>query len=517
MHRRKFLQLSALSALSMPFFQCESNHNTQSSKYKITIHSDQSVGHLIWQGDSFPVDNKIEKTEFLVVGGGIAGLTACSKLKNKDFLLVEIDEQLGGTASAFNYEKTVFGQGAHYDLAYPTYFGEEVLQFWEDMKIISFDKLTSYWQFNDKKYMISAEKEGYCFDKGIFRDDVLPDVPETKKLVKLFEGFDKKMKLPTRLIDKEFHYLNELSFENYLKKNIELNETLRQAFDYQMLDDFGGTSDEVSALAGVYYYASRPYYDETKMIFSPPEGNFYFIQKMASQIPKEKILTSHLVKKIKEQKDGFEVEIIDVKNKKIKIVQTKKIVYAAPKHTLKYIFPNDYPLFNQQLQSPWLVLNFVLKDNFITAKNYWQNEMITDDLRKPVRFLGFVDSETQGGEENTKRVLSAYYTFKPDYRAVLGNPKEFDYQKLAEETIEKIAKYFHLTKPLFTPYIEAIFGKIMGHAMPVPNLNYLFKNPNEQRKNKNIVYAGVDVARLPLMLEATDSGLEAIKMLNMQV
>lgn len=513
MHRRRFLQISALSALSMPFFQCEQKNTSQNSKYKIAIHSDQAVGHLIWQGDSFPVDNKIQKTEFLIVGGGIAGLTASSKLKNKDFLLVEIDEQLGGTASAFNYEKTIFGQGAHYDLAYPNYFGNDVLQFWEDMKVISFDKLTNYWQFNDRKYMISAEKEGYCYDNGIFRDDVMPEIPEIEKITKIFQAFDKKMKLPTRLIDKEFHYLNEISFEKYIQKNININPTLRQAFDYQMLDDFGGTSEEVSALAGVYYYASRPYYDETKMIFSPPEGNFYFIQKMMNQINKEKIMTAHLVKKIKEIKDGFEVEIIDVKNKKIKIIHTKKVIYTAPKHTLKYVYPNDYQLFSNQLQAPWLVLNFVLKDNFITAKNYWQNEMITDDLRKSVRFLGFVDSETQGGEENTKRVLSAYYTFKPEYRSVLGDKKAFDYEKLVAETIEKISKYFHLTTPIFSPYIKAVFGKIMGHAMPVPTTNYLFRNLNEARKNKNIVYAGVDVARLPLMLEATDSGLEAVKLI----
>jgi protoporphyrinogen oxidase len=208
------------------------------------------------------------------------------------------------------------------------------------------------------------------------------------------------------------------------------------------------------------------------------------------------------------------VDVIDVKSKSIQQIEAKKIIYAAPKHTLKYIYPQDYPLFSSQLQSPWLVLNFVLKDSFMTIRNYWQNEMITDDLRKDIRFLGFVDSETQAGEEAYKRVLTAYYAFTPAYRQILGNPEKFDYQAFTHQTIEKIAQYFYLSKKEFSTHIEQVFGNIMGHAMPVPTKNYLFRDLNAQRKNKNLVYAGVDVARLPLMMEATDSALEAVKLLS---
>ena len=54
----------------------------------------------------------------------------------------------------------------------------------------------------------------------------------------------------------------------------------------------------------------------------------------------------------------------------------------------------------------------------------------------------------------------------------------------------------------------------MGHAMPIPQPNYLFDDKNDKRKHQGLVYAGVDNSRLPLLLEAIDSGLEAVKLLN---
>jgi hypothetical protein len=51
----------------------------------------------------------------------------------------------------------------------------------------------------------------------------------------------------------------------------------------------------------------------------------------------------------------------------------------------------------------------------------------------------------------------------------------------------------------------------MGHAMPIPQPGYLFKDANTNRSNPNLVYAGVDNGRLPLLFEAMDSGIMAAK------
>jgi len=47
----------------------------------------------------------------------------------------------------------------------------------------------------------------------------------------------------------------------------------------------------------------------------------------------------------------------------------------------------------------------------------------------------------------------------------------------------------------------------MGHAMSVPTPRFLFNDAND--KGTDLIYAGVDNGRLPLLYEAMDSGLMA--------
>ena len=59
------------------------------------------LGHQLWAKD-FPKPSKEIRTKFLIVGSGISGLSACRHLiKNSetDFLLVEMENHLGGNAS----------------------------------------------------------------------------------------------------------------------------------------------------------------------------------------------------------------------------------------------------------------------------------------------------------------------------------------------------------------------------------------------------------------------------------
>lgn len=524
--RRKFLQLSALLGLGYAWVGCNpsENENKTSKKIPFKMFSDQNQGHIIysdWQ--KLPISAQ-KSTEYLIVGGGMAGMSAAVALQQqkKEFYLAELSDQLGGTATAFSYQNTIFGQGAHYDLVYPTYFGEKVLNFWEDLNAIRFDNIRNAWVFADEQYFISPDREGYCYADGKFREEVLPDLPISRELLAHFQTFLGKLKLPSRLMkdDKEMQALNQISFEKYLNDFAKTDLKTKfpqvlQGLDYHILDDFGGTCAEVSALSGLFYYGSRVYEHEEVEIFSPPQGNFYFIQKMENKIPKENIHLQKTILKITEnpKNQGFIVDIWDNATQKRHQLNAKKIIYAGQKHALKYIFPADYPIFSTEQNAPWLVMNFVMTHDFQTAKSYWQNEMLLSDFTGEERFLGFVDSETQFGEQEHKRVLSAYYCFKPSYRAKLRDMP--NYETLMHTTLKRIGKYYHLQKQDFEPYIEAVFGRVYGHAMAIPSPNYLLNDANSLRKSKNLVYAGVDNFRLPLMLDAVDSGLEACKELGL--
>ncbi len=507
MHRRYFIKISALSCLSFPYCHHQSHTRAQVS-FDIEVQSDAKVGHLLRESVHYPLHQRIQK-EILILGGGVAGLTAAHQLRNKDLVLCELSEQLGGTAGRQSFQNHLFSQGAHYDLEYPTYFGEELLGFLQELRIIHLPPHAHYWQFQDQQYLIDPEQEGRTWAKGSYQEDVLPNQQETLDFLDFTRTFLGKMSLPTRSIDPQYYFLNRKPFLDYLESQLTLSPALIQSIDYQMKDDYGGDSRTVSALAGIYYYASRPYLHGESKVFSPPEGNHYFVQKLADSLFPETIYRGHLVKSIKALKKGFEIEVINVAEKYINQYQVQKVIYAGQKHTVKYLFPQDQKLFEANQYAPWMVLNFVIKDDFL-EEGFWQNDILSHDPR----FLGFVDSDAQYAQDRTYRVLTAYYCFAPEERPSLLTIEE-NASEVVHQTLQTISQYLQVEHKQMQEAVQKVFIKVMGHAMPIPRPDYLLQDKNLHRSHADLVYAGVDNARLPLMLEAMDSGLSAVKALGL--
>lgn len=499
MKRRKFIQLSSLATLPVLLKSCD--WMGSGTDFEVTVHTDIHTGHLLFESQGYAVQ-ATEKVETLIVGGGIAGLSAASQLKGKDFLLCELSDNLGGTSSWSQRGDTTFAQGAHYDLAYPANYGDEVLGLLESLHIIEYQKWKDAWSFVDSEYIITHRRKSQCFEKGAFREEVLPKGDLSEAFHQLMGKYEGAMKMPTRMIDPVHQELNQLTFIDFLKDKVNLTPEFTRGLDYHMLDDWGGTAAQVSALAGVHYFACRPYYTQVVDLFSPPKGNGYFIEKMAN-VHEEGLLTRHLVKSIVEKNGAFEVDVIDIERKSIKKIRANKVVYAGQKHALQYILPDQYPLFESNQYAPWLVLNFVVDDK-LPGPGHWQNEMLTEDET----FMGFVDSDSQHTAQNGKRVLTAYYCLPPQSREDLWNV-EANKEVVAEKTLGYLNQYF---KRDIGPLVEHVYIKVMGHAMPIPGPGYLFNDKNAMRKYKNLTFAGVDNSRLPLLFEAIDSGIEALKL-----
>ncbi len=503
MNRRKFIKLSASAAIPLYLSSC--HKKTAPPKYDIEIHSDIKAGHLVFESESFKLSETLT-TETLIVGGGISGLSAANQLQSKDFLLCELSDRLGGSSASHEFNNTTFTQGAHYELAYPQNYGENGLSFLEKLNIIHWNPSSQLWEFNDKQYLINESNESRCMIDGEFRKDALPAIPLTKKFYQHLKQYSGKMPMPSSQIHPTFHKLNNITFTDYLKNFLSLTHEFIQGLDYHMMDDYGAKANQVSALAGIHYYKCRPYDEQPIPLFSPPEGNAYFTKKFSNALPVEAILTQHLVKRIKAIKGGFETEIIDVENRSIKKVTSKKVIYAGQKHALKYIYPEDRDLFANNIYAPWITMNFVIDPNF-NPSGFWQNEMITDQKS----FLGFVDSNAQYSTPDTSRILTLYYCFPPKDRNLLANI-ETTSSKIITQAINHLESYFNRD---LKPLIQKVFINAMGHAMPIPIPNYLLNDKNKTRSNPNLVYAGVDNSRLPLLFEAIDSGIVAANLINL--
>jgi len=497
MKRRSFIKTA--SAATLPFILQSCNWEKESPSFAVTVHSDYKSGHLTQESSGFTTGKDL-RTDVLIVGGGIAGLTAAWQLKDRDILVLELSDRAGGSSSAGEEAGTVFSMGAHYDLSYPSTYGENVLSMLEAMNIIKYQPWKDHWTFADSQYIVPHKRKNRCFDHGEYRDDVLPEGPEKEQFEKIIWRYNEKMQLPTRLTDNEHKLLNNVSFLDFLLKEMPLTDHFVRCLDYNMRDDYGGTASQVSALAGIHYFICRPYYTQVVDLFSPPEGNNYFVNKLIDDLPNGTVKINSVVKRLSVEKDGVTAEVLDVTRRENYRIKANKVVYAGQKHALKYVFPQDSHLFKNNRYAPWMIVNIVIK-NDLEDIGYWQNEIITDDPS----FLGFVDSNMQHKGKQPNRVLTAYYCLPEASRNDLVNTEQ-NKAVIAENTIRHIEEYFgtkirHLTR--------AVHIKPMGHAMPLPVPGYLFRDANEGRSDENIVYAGVDNGRLPLLFEAMDSGIAA--------
>lgn len=502
MKRRKFLKISSLASLPLILKSCD--WASGNSDFPIKVYTDVHIGHLIFESTTFPKGELIS-TEILIVGGGVAGLSAANHLREEDFILCELSDDLGGTSSAIRKPDVTFAQGAHYDLAYPSNYGEDALKLLEGLDLIEFQPWKDSWSFKDRQYIVPNPRKNQCFQNGKMRQDVLSDGALKEQFHALLKPYYGQMPMPTTQINSEMRGLNDLSFYDFLNQNLSLTPDFKRGLDYHMLDDWGGTTEQVSALAGIHYFTCRPYETQVVDLFSPPDGNGYFIKRLADNLKSERLLSRHLVKSIKAEDDGFVSEVIDIKSKTIIPISSTKIVYAGQKHALKYIMPEQYSHFQENTYAPWLVLNFVLNDQ-LNQKGYWQNEMLMDDQT----FMGFVDSDMQETGGIQFRVLTAYYCLPPESRGDLKNV-EANKKVIVEKTIGYLNQYFDKE---VTGMIREVHIKVMGHAMPIPQPGYLFADKNQNRLYENMTFAGVDNARLPLFFEAMDSGIQAAKLLG---
>lgn len=502
MERRKFLKISSLATLPLILQSCDWAESENG--FPITVYTDIHTGHLIFKSSTFPKEEVIS-TETLIVGGGVAGLSAANQLREKDFFLCELSGDLGGTSSSVTNGGVTFAQGAHYDLSYPSNYGKDGLELLQSLDIIEYQSWKDAWAFRDKQFIVPNPRKSQCFEAGKMRSDVLPEGELRAQFQELLKPYYGRMPMPTTLIGEELKALNEITFHAFLEENLALTSSFKRGLDYHMLDDWGGTTEQVSALAGIHYFTCRPYETQVVDLFSPPDGNGYFIKKMANNLPDERLLTSHLVKAIRSEEGGFVTEVIDIKTKAIKTFKSANVIYAGQKHALKYIMPEQYQFFENNVYAPWLVLNFVLK-NDLEIKGFWQNEMLVDDET----FMGFVDSDMQETGDNEHRVLTAYYCLPPASRNDLKNV-EANREVIADKTIGYLNQYFDQD---ISSLIQEAHIKVMGHAMPIPNVGYLFDDKNQNRLHKNMTFAGVDNARLPLFFEAMDSGIQAAKLLG---
>lgn len=485
-----------------------------------------SLGHILREGRTFEVAaDRWETKKAVIIGGGIAGLSAAWKFKKQnfdDFLLLELEKDVGGTSISGKGDPVGYPWAAHY-LPVPFSENTELVSLLDEMSLT--EGRDAQGQVVVKEQFLCREPEERVYYKGRWYEGLYLNVGAGEEDKRQFAEFQRRIDewvnwrdargrrafgvpLETCSDDPAVTSLDRVSFADWLRQNGFTSVRLYWYCDYATRDDYGLKADQTSAWVGLFYFCSRVRKSgvESQPFITVPEGNGQFVHHFA-KLAADNIRRSQMVVSVVPAERG--VDVITLEGSELRGIHCEKAIFASPMFTAPYVirgFRDDPPFAAGEFQhNAWFVANLFLKDRPKPrfAKDFplaWDNVLYESPS------LGYVTATHQKGIDYGPTVLTYYYPMchETDGRTKLFN---YDWRQLADVCLTDLSRahsdIYELT--------ERIDIMRWGHAMISPRPNFIWSGIREKavRPYRNIHFAHTDLSGVALFEEAFYHGLRA--------
>lgn len=521
--RREILQ--AFLGLPIALAACQSNSENSASIEGEIIGANVSLGHILRENRAFEVPvNNWENIKLGIIGGGAAGLSAAWKLQKQDFhdfVLLELENAIGGTARSGKNDFIGYPWGAHY-LPVPFKENKELISFLDEMSLV--EGRDQNGELLVKEQFLCREPEERVFYKGRWyeglymhagaSDEDKRQLAEFQKQVDAWVNWrDAKGKrafvLPVADCsnDAEVTSLDKISFADWLKQKGFDSPRLLWYCDYATRDDYGLRLEQTSAWAGLFYFCSRVRTsgEESQAFITFPEGNGRFINFLHDKIKDRSRLKTMVVEIIPNEK-GVDVVYLNAETNELRGLHCEKIIFAAPVFTAKYLirdFKQTPPAYVKEFEhNAWFVANLFLKDR---PKNQFSKDfpLAWDNVIYESPGLGYVNATHQKGIDYGRTVFTYYFPMAEEG----GRAKLFglNWPELSDVILSDLERCHKDIRRL----TERIDIMRWGHAMISPRTNFLWSGAREQAQKpfRNIYFAHSDLSGIALFEEAFFHGV----------
>ena len=420
-----------------------------------------------------------KRTEVVVVGAGIAGLACARALARAgvdDFVLLELEDAAGGNSRGHTLGASRCPLGAHY-LPLPGAHAHEVRELLFDLELL---RHAAGRTVADERHLCHSPQERLFFE-GAWHEGLLPPAEPGSRTLQQYRSFARAVDrvqrelafaLPThRVAWSDGHrVLDAQTFAHWLQQHAFDDERLLWMLDYACRDDYGAGLREVSAWAGLHYFASRhgfaaPGDDaaEREPVFTWPEGNAWLAERLAAPL-RERMRGAHTVLQVDEERHGVHVSAFDERAQQTVAFDARVAVLAVPLFVARRVLRTPMPALDAAAaalrHAPWLVANLQLHTPLLErahgAPPAW------DNVRYGAPSLGYVSAQHQSLRADTPAtVLTAYWALPVSERAALASD---DWQPWAQRVIDDLA----LSHPDLPHKLQRIELMRYGHAMRVP-------------------------------------------------
>lgn len=492
------------------------------------------AGHRLrdraWQHDK-PVSH--HRCQTLILGSGAAALSAAWYLHRngrRDFLLLEGPERNGNNA-AYRYGELTAPSGAHY-LALPSKESRHVRDMLSDLNIIQGEDRDGELIFRDTD-LVHAPAERLWYQNR-WQEGLLPENDaDSRRFFQLIQQLKFAYRHGRKLFaipladsaDSRWRQLDGLTFARWLARNGFRSPRLLWYLDYCCRDDYGAGIAQVSAFAGLHYFAARG--NRRDSVLTWPDGLNYLSEGLRRHInlhPLKQLPPQHewhfrqpacfdaSAVRIREHNDFVEVWLRDRQGRTIR-ADARHVICAAPlpvaaritDHAPRYGFHSALPQ-----HAPWLVGNFVLH-RFPPEQG--KQQLAWDNVVYGSNSLGYVVSTHQ-----LIRAAKPEYTVFTAYTALNhAAPADIRRQLLhaAHETLLQQAAQDLLSVygKRFWSYVHHADITVRAHAMSIPapgSLNHPVLSALRRHRSR-LLFAHSDLSGYSVFEEAAYWGVQAAR------
>ncbi len=510
--RRDFVEL----LLGAPFaYAC--SKGTRRLPGGSLIETGMTRAHATIRDGKVPTPTSWRKERVVIVGGGIAGLSAAWELRRKgirDVRIIELDDVSGGTARGGTSAVTSYPWGAHYIVA-PQKAQTDLTALLAEMNAIEsyaadgtpiVDETLRCREPEERVWYLGRWWDGLYLEAGSSKDD-------REQLARFNSEIDKwsawrdaagrrAFAIPRSLGSdaSEVTALDQQSFAAWLDERKLTSPRLRWLCDYACRDDYALTAAQTSAWAGLFYFAGRQSAPgaEAQSVVTWPNGNGALVAHLAAGATIE---TSAPVVDIDETTGRITLANGNG-------IEADAVIVATPTFVANRIVRGRRGQASTSDYGAWVVANVHLRGRPIErgkgAPPSW------DNVFRDSPSLGYVSATHQRGRDRGPTVWTWYYPFTDEDSASVR-------KKLAgagqPEWAETILADLSRAYPDVRDVVEQIDVAFWGHGMIRPRTKTAWSPALLAHRVPmgRVHFAHTDLSGLALFEEAFDHGLRAAR------
>lgn len=486
---------------------------------------------------ALPVPAAQRRASVLIVGAGVAGLTAARALMQRgvdDVHVLDLEDVAGGNSRGHAIAGMACPLGAHY-LPVPDDDAVEVIELLESLGLRRIENGVAVY---DERHLCHSPQERLHIG-GAWHDGLLPPVealPERERANTLAQyrryaalveraSRVRAYTLPTARSawTAEHTALDAQTFATWLDAQGLDAAALRWYLDYCCRDDYGAGAAQVSAWAGLHYFASRHGFHapgdasaERDGVLTWPEGNAWLSRRLAEPLG-ARVHPAQIALRVVEARDAVGVDVWDARAQRIERWTASQVILAVPLFIAARLLEAPPAALTQAAaamrHAPWLVGNLHLAealDDRPGAPPSWDN--VVYDAGAALPTLGYVDAMHQSTRSLPgPTVLTTYW-------ALGGNtPGELAQQRArllgepwavwAEAILQGLAP----VHPDLRAKLRRVDLMRYGHAMsiPVPGLRSGAALAALAAPQRRVHYAHADLSAYSVFEESAYHGARA--------